>query len=412
MRRIRASFVVLLAVLAGLNYAEEQKTAFEFKPGERVVFIGNTFAERLIKGGYFESTLTARLPEHKLIFRNMGWSADTLTIQMRPLNFGDLHTHLHEQKPNVIIACYGMMESFDGPEGLSKFESDLNSFLKLHQGMDYSGAGNPRLILVSPIAHEKLEGDFPDPAPHNQNLKLYTESMRKIAAALNLPFVDLYNPTLALMADPSAPKLTINGIHLNEYGNWVVAQMMLEQLGYAATQRIEIDAAQGTVSAAGMKAGAVQKSPERVTFTLTADVLPVPPPPSEVRIPAAAAKYESTIVIKGLSPGAYQLTIDGQKTALADAAAWGKGIPVAAGPGSASADQLRQLVDDKNWHFFMRYRPLNGEYVYGRRKDPFGTKSFPPEWVILDKMIADQEAKILLATKAPAQTVELIRAKE
>ena len=36
----------------------------------------------------------------------------------------------------------------------------------------------PRLVLVTPIAHEKMGGEFPDPAPHNAVLRRYAEAVR------------------------------------------------------------------------------------------------------------------------------------------------------------------------------------------------------------------------------------------
>ncbi len=36
----------------------------------------------------------------------------------------------------------------------------------------------------------------------------------------------------------------------------------------------------------------------------------------------------------------------------------------------AGFEQLRDLVRDKNQQFFYRWRPVNGEYVVGRRVEP------------------------------------------
>ena len=51
----------------------------------------------------------------------------------------------------------------------------------------------------------------------------YTEAMRRVAAARGVVFVDLFTPTRRLMACRSGQPLTINGIHLNEHGDRVVA---------------------------------------------------------------------------------------------------------------------------------------------------------------------------------------------
>ena len=63
-------------------------------------------------------------------------------------------------------------------------------------------------------------------------------------------------------------------------------------------------------------------------------------------------------------------------------------------PWSEKMEELRQLVIEKNKQFFFRWRPINGEYVYGRRREPFGIVSFPPEMAQLDEMIAGLDKDI------------------
>jgi hypothetical protein len=62
--------------------------------------------------------------------------------------------------------------------------------------------------------------------------------------------------------------------------------------------------------------------------------------------------------------------------------------------GSKSYTDLRALIHEKNRLFFLRFRPLNAEYVVGRRLDPFGSVNFPPEMRRLDELVAAQEKKI------------------
>src|ERR1700753_2618006 len=49
----------------------------ELKAGDRVAFVGDTLIEREQAYGYLEQRLTVRFPERNIIFRNLGWSADT-----------------------------------------------------------------------------------------------------------------------------------------------------------------------------------------------------------------------------------------------------------------------------------------------------------------------------------------------
>ncbi|QDT35503.1 PVC-type heme-binding CxxCH protein [Thalassoglobus polymorphus] len=56
--------------------------------------------------------------------------------------------------------------------------------------------------------------------------------------------------------------------------------------------------------------------------------------------------------------------------------------------------QLRKEVAEKNLQFFYDYRAVNGFYIYGGRKKPFGVVNFPAEFEKLRKMIAVRDKRI------------------
>src|SRR5690606_8783922 len=112
-----------------------------------------------------------------------------------------------------------------------------------------------QIVLISPIAHENIERPgYPDGTKTNANLKLYTEAMARVAKKKGVPVVDLLTPSLAamkaadtdsvtsslshlhrLLIDPlarnSGPNhLTINGVHLNVYGDAVVGSLLDQAL--------------------------------------------------------------------------------------------------------------------------------------------------------------------------------------
>ncbi len=268
--------------------------SFSKDKNERIVLLGNTFAERTQYFGYFETLLQANLPDRKLTLRNMGWSGDEVALQPRPLNFGELEDHLSEQIPDVILLCFGFNESFAGESGLAKFGEDYQLFIDRLLAKQFNGKSAPRLILVSPIAQEALPAPFPNPDKNNANLKIYTDKIEAIADANNLAFIDLFTPT---SQRAKGDQLTANGVHLNESGQRAVAEMMTAALGL--TRR------------------------------------------------------------------------------------W-----------SPQLETMRKLVVKKNEQFFFRWRPINGEYVYGRRNTPFGVLTFPPEMEEWDRLTAELDGKI------------------
>ncbi|MEX0711781.1 MAG: PVC-type heme-binding CxxCH protein [Pirellulales bacterium] len=296
---VRAVWAVAVAAVAtGLAFAGEAKLSLN--PGDKIVIIGNTFAERMQQFGHFETLLQSRFPEHRLVVRNLGWSADELTLRPRSLDFQDHGHTLADHQPDVLLACFGFNESFGGRQGLPKFESDLENFIKETTSTSYNGEAPPRLVLVSPIAHENLgRPTLPDGQANNQNIALYSEAMGKAAARHEgVVFVDLFTSSLKLMQSPER-KLTINGIHLNEQGDQLIAGVLDEALF-------------------------------------------------------------------GPRPA-------GTKADLA---------------------RLRQEVLEKDLQFWYDYRAVNGYYIYGGRKEPFGVVNFPAEFAKLRKMIANRDQRI------------------
>ncbi len=220
-----------LAVITSILSCREQTEVWPFEPapGSSIVVVGNSFAEGLQRSNYFETLLHRSFPEHHLRVRNLGWSADEVNLRPRPLNFGTLQEHLHQQGANVIIACFGMNESFKGPDSLAAFKDDLRAFLSDLRAHSYDGKTPPQIILVSPVAHEALGGFLLDPTEHNKSLKAYTRCMHQVAQSLGIPFIDLYTPTKKLM-EAGSDSLTSNGIHLTDRGYRIASELMANAL--------------------------------------------------------------------------------------------------------------------------------------------------------------------------------------
>jgi mono/diheme cytochrome c family protein/glucose/arabinose dehydrogenase len=224
--------------------------------GERIVMIGNTLGERMITYADFETELHLRYPEHALTIRNLCVPGDTAAFRPRAGRGAawafagaekfrpEFRSHLgkgFEASPDewltlleadTIVAFFGFNESFDGPEGVGKYEAELDAFVNHTLGQRYNGASPPRLILVSPIAFENRSDDtlrLPDGNRENANLVLYTEAMRSVATKHDLTFVDLYHPTLEAFKAGTGGPFTINGCHLNRAGYQLIAPILADQ---------------------------------------------------------------------------------------------------------------------------------------------------------------------------------------
>ena len=242
-------------------------------PGERVVFIGNGFAERDTYYGRLETELQLRFPAQGLILRNMGRSGDTPAFRPHPARpsqwafpgaekfhpeyaqhngkgfFSTPDQWLHHLKADTIVAFFGYNESFDGPGRVANYEAEIDAFVAHTLSKAYNGQAAPRLVLVSPIAFEDLskQRDLPDGKAENANLELYTAAMERVARKRGLTFIDLFHPTLAVYGQTKTP-YTINGFAPTDFGYRELAKRLADGL-YGPTPRAS-RADEGLVNAA------------------------------------------------------------------------------------------------------------------------------------------------------------------
>src|SRR5205823_6922890 len=85
-----------------------------------------------------------------------------------------------------------------------------------------------------------LPPPLPDPARHNEQLRAYNESLRKLAQEKRAFFVDLTRDMSAAAAGQAAPHWTDDGIHLTPSGYWRIARTIESGLGLSVNWRFGI----------------------------------------------------------------------------------------------------------------------------------------------------------------------------
>jgi lysophospholipase L1-like esterase len=369
-----------LLVVAALTVASARAAEpFRLRDGDRVVLLGSTLIEREQRYGYWETLLTSRHPDCNVVFRNLGWSGDTVWGEARAgfETAREGYKRLIEQtlavKPTVILLGYGTNESFAGEAGLPRFEEQLNKLL------DDLAPSKARVVLLAPPLFEEARWAGGNFEQRQRDLKRYTEAIHQVARTRQLLFADEFCQRYG----PASP-LTDNGMHLSAYGyNRTAGQLLTELKGPAgALKPIEFN---------GVGSQEVVQ-----------DFLPSPPIPQDP--PNEDSQADSLVIVRGLKAGKYTLKIDGRAVHTADADAWmnppafGR-VLVMQGPSLDQAEKLRQTIVAKNRAYFYRWRPQNETYLFGFRKHEQGQNAievpqFEPIVAELEKDIAQLRVPI------------------
>ncbi|MEM7375299.1 MAG: PVC-type heme-binding CxxCH protein [Bacteroidota bacterium] len=231
MKIIQPCAIILLLLCAACSRSNKPF----LEEGDHLVILGNTFAEDFMRHNFFETLLYQNYPDLQIRVRNLGWSADEVGLRPRPLNFPDLEFHLKECKADAMLLCFGLNESYQGREGLAKFEAELLDFVVSLQTQQFNGETAPKIALLSPLAYEQVNQHMPEPEGINSNLVMYTDVMKKVAKELDIVFVDLFHP-FQNMLEKEKKELTTNGIHLSETGRIRVAELLAKKLGFPKTK--------------------------------------------------------------------------------------------------------------------------------------------------------------------------------
>ena len=398
--------MVLCITVASINAAESP-----VRPGDHVAFVGNTFADQLRSHGYLETLLLQRSSGNPVSIRNLGWAGDMLSARDRPTNFPTEASTLEAHKTDVIIACFGMGESFAGKAGLAEFKKQLNAFIASHRARKYNGRSAVRLVLVSPIAYENLGTRTPRWQERNREISAYGRLMNETAANTGVPFIDLYGPTAELMEGKDTPKLTDNGINLNAYGYWCVSRALADALlPGTAPWVLSVDAKSGKSLGRGARVSQVKFTTAAMAFTVQELTWPSLAAPVKGQVHPQLKRSLDQLRVMNLKPGNYRLLVDGEPVATASHLQWAAGLGLNSTPAHADLESYRKSIYDKNAHFVYSWKALNQVHIVGeRRKSPSG-RALPAEVIEFNKLTNQKDEALSSGIRLKSRQWKLVPA--
>jgi putative membrane-bound dehydrogenase-like protein len=201
---------------------------FGFQERDVVALVGGGLADRMHSDGWFETVLQSQLQGRNVRFRNLATSGDRVDSAPRSKGVPSVQDLLRDVRADVVFAFYGYNESFDGKP--DEYRKKLVDFVQKTRELQPNGRSYPRIVLFSPIAHENLKDPLlPDGREHNARLEAYAAATEQAANEAGVTYIDLFHPTAALYSAAKSA-LTLNGVHLNEDGQRLLAETVAKAL--------------------------------------------------------------------------------------------------------------------------------------------------------------------------------------
>ncbi len=251
-RAVRVRWAALSALfLIAFGSSGVLAAPFEFRGGDRVVFLGDSITQHGQYPLYLECFLLEQFPDSQLTFRNAGWGSDRAWLHQRTqgtdLN-GDAMLKLtgDEQekiragmvahglardvlslKPTVVTIMFGTNDAHDGDLALALHLRSLEQIIA--QLRD----ANCRVILLS-APPEELG------SPFNAEHEKFVAAVRSLSERKKVPFVDVFHPVLqavqqAKQTDPGF-SYTRDGFHPHPSGHAMIARAIVSGLGFDAAR--------------------------------------------------------------------------------------------------------------------------------------------------------------------------------
>ena len=365
MKKLAAWVLVLVTAAACLIASAAGGEAFYLRPGDRVVFYGDSITEQRLYTMITELYTVTRYPSLGATFVHSGWGGDRVTgggggpIDVR------LQRDVFAYKPNVMTIMLGMNDGSYTNHKPADDEVFYAGYRHIVESVQ-NAFPNIRITAIEPSPFDDVTRPFTlQPNGYNAVLVNYGDWIRRYASEKGLTVADLNKPMVEMLrkanaSDPqTAQKIIPDRIHPSLSGHLIMAEQLLKAWNARPiVASVTIDAANGKV---------VQSQYARVSdfhgggplvWTELDEALPLPF--AELRADdrdhtidlairssdITEALNQEPLRITGLQPGNYKLTIDGELAGAWSAAELDRGVNLATlkTPMSEQAMEVRALT--------------------------------------------------------------------
>lgn len=298
---------------------------FYLKPGDRVVFYGDSITDQRLYTTFTETFAVTRFPRLDVRFTHSGWGGDRVTgggggpVSVR------LRRDVAAYRPTVVTVMLGMNDGRYRAFDDEIFQTYANGYRDL-VALTRSLVPNARMTLIRPSPYDEV-AQPPAVTGYNSVLVRYGEFVSALAAEQGLDVADLNAGVVAMLkkaqaANPQvAARIIPDRVHPGAAGHLIMAAELLRAWkAPSLVSAVHLDAAAGKVAEArNTTVTGLQKNGAGWAWTQLDDALPMPlsieDPVIKLAVESSdfvAAFNQQPLVVAGLASGNYDLRIDGQ----------------------------------------------------------------------------------------------------
>lgn len=362
-------FALLSAALYGADFPAPVEQ-LELNGGDCLVFLGDSITHQCLYTQYVEDFFYTRFPNKRIRFHNAGVGGAQAWDALQRFD-----RDVASYKPKYVTVLLGMNDGRYQPFNQEIFDAYRKDMTEVVDRIKNAGA-TP--ILMTPTmfdarADRMRNQDGPKQEFYNSVLAYYGTWLRDVAQRNGHGFVDMWSPLNNLTIDErkTDPNFTMiqDAVHPGPAGQLVMAYAILDDMGLRGpVSVIRIDASRENPKGGGTggKLTELEKTNEGVSFTWSADSLPLVVP-EEAQAGAKLLRLghrasREALVVTGLPAGEYELLIDGESVGTFPANRLARGIELQENSKTPQYQQAHRIAELNKRRNEGPVRALRGEW--------------------------------------------------
>ena len=336
---MRLVIVLLLALSA---FAQD---AFFLKPGDRVVFYGDSITDQRLYTTFVETYVRTRYPKLDVSFVHSGWGGDRVTgggggpIDLR------LKRDVQAYKPTIVTIMLGMNDGRYRSSDKAVFDWYTTGYELMIQQLKTLSPG-VKIVGIRPSPFDDVTRPVTVPGGYNTVLIQFGDFIQQLAAREGMTVADLNAPVVQMLqkANATNPELAQriipDRVHPGASGHLIMAGALLKNWGASSVvSTVELDANTKRPTRLANTAVTNLGGSDGLAWTQLDNALPMPvelnDAPTALAVKSAGfteAFNQQTLKVANLKPGYYALRIDGLQVKVFTAAELAAGLDLTALP--------------------------------------------------------------------------------